>query len=173
MHMSWEQSRKAFLAALATTMIVLAAALAMLTLAGPADAKPDDRPKHRGYGTHSASPSIAPSTAPSEEPSAGPSTAASPSKSASGRQHDDGGDDDGGRDDHDGGDDGDELPRTGVSGPPTGMLVLSGLSVLLLGAGALWLAAALSRRLEGTRLHAQAAGAVAALRRRPSPRPRR
>ena len=47
----------------------------------------------------------------------------------------------------------------------------TGLTVLLLGAGALWLAAAMSRRLEGTRLKAQAAGAVAALRRRPSPRP--
>lgn len=168
MHMSREQSPKAPLAALAAALLALAAVAAMLLAAGPAGAKPDDRPKHRGYGTHSATPSAAPSTGPSVGPSR---KDPSPSKSATGRQNDGGGGDDGG--DHGGGGRDDELPRTGTSGPPAGALALTGLGVLLLGGGALWAAAALSRRLEGTRLHAQAAGAVAALRRRPSPRPRR
>ncbi|MFC7763209.1 hypothetical protein ACFQY4_37995 [Catellatospora bangladeshensis] len=161
---------KALLAALAAVLLALAAAAMMLLTAGPAGARPDDRPKHRGYGTHSATPSAVPSTAPSAGPSVGPSRKDPvPSKTATGRQHDDG-DDDG---DHGGGGGDDELPRTGTSGPSAGATALTGLGVLLLGGGALWLASALSRRLEGTRLHAQAAGAVAALRRRPSPRPRR
>lgn len=164
MHTTREQSPKAFLAALAAALLALAAAAVMLLAAGPAGAKPDDRPKHRGYGTHSATPSAAPSVGPSR-------TDPAPSKSATGRKHDGG--DDGGDDHGGGGGREDELPRTGTSGPPAGAVALTGLGVLLLGGGALWLAAALSRRLEGTRLHAQATGAVAALRRRPSPRPRR
>ncbi|WP_212841314.1 hypothetical protein [Catellatospora sp. IY07-71] len=165
--MTRQHSPKAPLAALAAALLALAAAAVMLLVAGPAGARPDDRPKHRGYGTHSATPSAAPSTAPSVGPSR---KDPAPSKSATSRRHDDGGDDGG---DHGGGGGDDELPRTGTSGPSAGATALTGLGVLLLGGGVLWLASALSRRLEGTRLHTQAAGAVAALRRRPSPRPRR
>ncbi|WP_155372385.1 hypothetical protein [Catellatospora vulcania] len=181
MRMSREQSRLAGLAALATVLTALLVASVMALFAAPGTAGPDDRGKHRGYGSHSPStaPSDGPSTVPSEWPSSeGPSESATPTTGVSGTFHEDGGDDDDDDDDggdHNGdggGDDDDELPRTGTSGPSTATLVLTGLTVLLLGAGALWLAAALSRRLEGTRLKAQAAGAVAALRRRPSPRPR-
>ncbi|GAB4048373.1 hypothetical protein [Catellatospora paridis] len=177
MRMTREQSRLACLAALATALTAMVVASVMFLFVAPGTAGPDDRTKHRGYGSHS--PSARPSDSPSEWPSEGPSESATPSTGVSGTHHDDGGDDDD-DDDGDGGDhngDGggggdDELPRTGVSGPSTSTILLTGLTVLLLGAGALWLAAAMSRRLEGTRLKAQAAGAVAALRRRPSPRPR-
>lgn len=204
MRMSREQSRLACLAAVATavTAMVVASVMFLFVAPGHSAAGPDDRAKHRGYGTHSATPSSTrpggqspstdpsvrpsdgpsdgpsewPSAAPSEWPSEGPTESATPTTGVSGAHHDDDDDDDDGGDDggdHNGGGGGDdELPRTGVSGPPTSALVLTGLTVLLLGAGALWLAAALSRRLEGARLKAQAAGAVAALRRRPSPRPR-
>ncbi|WP_144126487.1 hypothetical protein [Catellatospora sichuanensis] len=188
MRMSRVQSRPACLAALATAVTAMLVASVMFLFVAPGHtAGPDDRGKHRGYGTHSPStapsdgpsqwPSDGPSEAPSQWPSDGPSESATPSTGVSGAHHDgdDDDDDDDGGDDHNGGggdDDDDELPRTGVSGPSTSTLVLTGVTVLLLGAGALWLAAALSRRLEGTRLKAQAAGAVAALRRRPSPRPR-
>ncbi|GAA1398806.1 hypothetical protein ACFQZ4_33695 [Catellatospora coxensis] len=192
MRMSREQSRLACLAAVATAVTAMVVASVMFLLVAPSSAGPDDRGKHRGYGTHSAtptstspgghSPSTAPTdptAAPSQWPSEGPTDSATPTTGVSGAHHDDDDDDDDGDDDGGdhhgggGGDDGDdELPRTGTSGPSTSTLVLTGLTVLLLGAGALWLAAALSRRLEGTRLKAQAAGAVATLRRRPSPRPR-
>ncbi|GIF99187.1 hypothetical protein [Catellatospora citrea] len=201
MRMTREQSRLACLAALATALTAMVVASVMFLFVAPGHtAGPDDRTKHRGYGSHSPSarpsdgpstrpshgpspapsdgPSTGPSTGPSEWPSEGPSESATPSTGVSGTHHDDGGDDDDDDDDggdHDGGGGGggdDELPRTGVSGPSTATILLTGLTVLLLGAGALWLAAAMSRRLEGTRLQAQAAGAVAALRRRPSPRPR-
>ncbi|MEU8002368.1 hypothetical protein AB0B66_14495 [Catellatospora sp. NPDC049111] len=196
MRMSREQSRLAWLAAVATAVTAMVVASVMFLFVTPGTAGPDDRGKHRGYGTHSATPtgpgghspstaptapSTAPSAAPSEWPSDGPTDSSTPTTGVSGAHHDDDDDDDDGGDDN-GGDDGgdhngggggdDELPRTGTSGPSTSTLVLTGLTVLLLGAGALWLAAALSRRLEGTRLKAQAAGAVAGLRRRPSPRPR-
>lgn len=193
MRLTRQQSRLACLAALATALTAMLAASVMFLFVAPGhSAGPDDRAKHRGYGSHSPStrpsdgpstapsdgPSTAPSTGPSEWPSDGPSESATPSTGVSGTHHDGGGGDDDDDDDDDGGHDGggggddDELPRTGVSGPSTSTILLTGLTVLLLGAGALWLAAAMSRRLEGTRLKAQAAGAVAALRRRPSPRPR-
>lgn len=191
MRMSRVQSRLAWLAAAATAVTAMVVASVMFLFVAPGTAGPDDRAKHRGYGTHSATPTSTspgghspstsptdPSAAPSEWPSEGPTDSATPTTGVSGAHHDDDDDDDGDGGGNDGGDHGgggggdDELPRTGTSGPSTSTLVLTGLTVLLLGAGALWLAAALSRRLEGTRLKSQAAGAVAALRRRPSPRPR-
>ena len=59
MRMSREQSRLACLAALATAVTAMVVASVMFLFVAPGHtAGPDDRGKHRGYGSHS------PSTAP-------------------------------------------------------------------------------------------------------------
>ncbi|MBV1851705.1 hypothetical protein [Catellatospora tritici] len=160
--------RRATLAAVATPAAVLLAT-GVLGLLAPGDGHAAERGKHHGYGTHSPSPrphSPSPSPRPhssspspdhgspspsrshrhSPSPSSSLSThSESPWPSETPRDHDDDHhDEDGQR--HDDGDD--ELPRTGGSGPSTGTLTAIGSTIVLGGAGALWLAALLSRRNE-------------------------
>ncbi|MDI1462068.1 hypothetical protein QEZ54_13925 [Catellatospora sp. KI3] len=170
--------RRATFAAVATPAAVLLAT-GVFGLLAPGDGHAAERGKHHGYGSHSPSPrpphspsaSLSPDDSPS--PSRPRPHSPSPSLSAHGQSPwpsqtprgnddgDDGGDDDDGRG-HDGDSEGGELPRTGTSGPSTGTLATIGSTVLLGGAGALWLAALLNRR-GGERPHP--AGR--------SPRPRR
>ncbi|GHJ49447.1 hypothetical protein Cs7R123_67890 [Catellatospora sp. TT07R-123] len=164
--------RRAALAAVATPAAVLLAT-AVLGLLSPGSGHAAERGRHHGYGSshspsptpsrrphspspspagHSPSPSLSPQGPESPSPSLSPSPWGSPSETPRSNGGGDDDDDDNGHDsDHHDSDhhDHDELPRTGGTGPSTGTLVALGSTVVLGGAGALWLAALLTRRNEG------------------------